>query len=142
VLGSGLVPLLGLLLFQHHVTGLARPDALYLVYGSEVYAGLGAILSPRLATGIVNALFAARDGLLVMAPVLIAAALALPISWRQSRRPTLALTAVFAAVWFVAAVHEGGAPGPPARLMAPAIPLLSVPVAIALRTLRPGVAYR
>jgi hypothetical protein len=141
-LAAFLLPVLGLLLFDHHVTGLARPDALYVVYGSEVYSGPGAILSPRLLTGFVNGLFAARDGLLVMAPGLIAGVLALPVAWRRGPRTALALGAVFAAVWFAAAVHEGGAPGPPARLMAPAAPLLAVPLAIGLRELGRGIPFR
>jgi hypothetical protein len=127
-----LLPLFSLLLFDHHVTGLLRPDALYVVYGSEVYTGLASLLSVRLLTGFVNGLFAARDGLFVMAPIAIAGALALPLIWRRDRRTTLVLAAVFAALWFVAAVHEGGAPGPPARLMSPATPLLAVPLAIGL----------
>lgn len=135
-IGVASVPMLALLLFDHHVTGLLRPDALYVVYGSEVYAGLGALVSLRLLTGFVNGLFAARDGLLVMAPITIAGALALPLIWRRDRRTTIALASVFAALWFVAAVHEGGAPGPPARLMSPAAPLLAIPLAIGLENRR------
>jgi hypothetical protein len=132
-LTTGLLPILGLLLFDHHVTGQLRPDALYVVYGSEVYTGLGALLSARLLTGFVNGLFAARDGLFVMAPATIAGALALPLMWRRDRGTALALAGVFAALWFIAAVHEGGAPGPPARLMSPAAPLLAVPLAVGLQ---------
>lgn len=128
-----LLPILALLLFDHHVTGLLRPDALYVVYGSEVYTGLGALFSARLLTGFVNGLFAARDGLFVMAPATIAGALGLPALWRRDRKMALALGGVFAALWFVAAVHEGGAPGPPARLMSPAAPLLALPLAVGLQ---------
>jgi hypothetical protein len=141
---AGLVPFLALLLFDRHITGHLRPDAFYLVYGSDVYAGAGTLLSPRLATGFVNALFAARDGILVMAPVLIAGVLALPNFWRKRRYDVVVLTAVFAATWFAAAVHDGGAPGPPARLMAPAAPLLAVPLALAWSRFRshPSLPFR
>jgi hypothetical protein len=135
-LTAALLPILALLLFDHHVTGLLRPDAFYVVYASEVYAGLGALFSMRLVTGFVNAFFAARDGLFVMAPASIAGVLAIPLLWRRDRRTALVLAAVFAALWFVAAVHEGGAPGPPARLMSPAVPLLAVPLAVGLQEWR------
>jgi hypothetical protein len=135
-LAAGLLPILTLLLFDHHVTGLLRPDALYVVYGSEVYAGLGSFVSVRLLTGFVNALFAAREGLFVMAPLALAGALAAPTLWRRNRDASLAIAAAFAAIWFVAAIHEGGAPGPPARLMTPAFTLLAVPLGIGVQELR------
>jgi hypothetical protein len=117
-LGAAL-PITALLLFDHHVTGLLRPDAFHRRYGSPVYTGLADFLAPRMANGVVTALFGARDGLLVMAPVLAAGLMSLPLAWRRDRRAAGVLLVVFASLWAVAAVHEGGAPGPPGRLLAP-----------------------
>lgn len=82
------LPLAGLLLSQYSVTGLLRPDALYLRFGSDIYRGPQDFLSARLSAGLVNALFGGRDGLFTIAPVLLAAAFALPRLWRRDR-PTL-----------------------------------------------------
>jgi hypothetical protein len=130
-----------LLLFDHHVTGLLTPDALYRRYGSAVYRGPAAFASPMVLNGLVNALFGARDGLLVMAPVLIAGALAIGVCWKGDRRTTLELLAVFASLWIAAAVHEGGAPGPPGRLMAPVACVLAAFLAVGLVKLRTNVGY-
>jgi hypothetical protein len=124
------VPLFALLLFDHHITGLFRPDALYQRYESDVYSGLGSFFSLRFVRGLAIGLFGALDGLFVMAPVAIAACLALPLAWRRSRRNVLELGLVFASLWLAAAVHGGGAPGPPARLMAPVAGLLAAPLAV------------
>ena len=136
------LPLAGLLLFQYGVTGLLRPDALYLRFGSDLYRGPADFLSLRLSTGLVNAIFGGRDGLLVMAPILLASALALPRLWRRDRPTALALGALFASLWLVAAVHGGGAPGPPGRLLAPVIPLLAVPLAVGLAELHDHLPFR
>ena len=136
------LPLTGLLLFQYAVTGLLRPDAIYLRFGSDVYRGPGDFLSAGLLGGLANALFGPRDGSFVMAPVLLSAALALPRLWRRDRATTLALGALFASLWVVAALHGGGAPGPPARLLAPVLPLLAVPLALSLVELGDYLPFR
>ena len=126
------LPVAALLLFDHHVTGLLRPDAFYLRAASDVYAGPADLLGLRVPVGLVVALFGYRDGLLVMAPAAALALLALPAAWARGRAPTLALLALFAALWLPTAAHGGGAPGPPARLMAPALVLLVPLLAMAL----------
>jgi hypothetical protein len=135
VAGAGL-PLLALLLYDHHVTGLFRPDALYRRYGDDVYRGPAAFLSADMPGGLSTALFGARDGILVMAPVLVGGVLALPLLWRRRRRVLLPLGLLFASLWVSAAVHGGGAGGPPGRLMAPVATLLAVPLAVGLVDLR------
>lgn len=142
LLAAVMLPLTGLLLFQYAVTGLFRPDALYLRFGSDVYRGPGDFLSAHLLGGLVNALFGPRDGAFVMAPVLLAAVLVLPRLWRRDRPTTLALGALFASLWLVAALHGGGAPGPPARLLAPVLPLVAVPLAVGLAELRGHLPFR
>jgi hypothetical protein len=137
-----LAPLFALLLFDHHVTGLARPDAFYQRFADPLYTGPASVLSPALLTGFVNALFGARDGLLVMAPVLVAALLALPRLWRRDRTIVIDLGALFAALWIAAATHQGGAPGPPGRLMGPVAALLAAPLAVGLAELRPSLPFR
>lgn len=134
------LPVLALLLFTHHVTGLAVPDALYRRYGSSVYQGPAAFLNPLVLNGLVTALFGARDGLFVMAPVLLAGALAALIAWKHDARSSAQLATVFACLWLAAAVHEGGAPGPPGRLMAPVACVPAALLAVGLRTAsdRPG----
>lgn len=130
-----------LLLFDHHVTGLFTPDALYRRYGSAVYRGPAAFASPLVLNGLITALFGARDGLLVMAPLSIAAVLAIRVCWLSDRRSTLELLAIFASLWVAAAVHEGGAPGPPGRLMAPVACVLAAFLALGLVRLAQNLAY-
>jgi hypothetical protein len=136
------LPLLGLVLFDHYVTGLFGFDALYRRYGSALYPGLGVFLSSRVPIGLVNGLFAARDGLLVMAPVLAAGFLAAPTLFRHERPWAIRLGLVFAALWVAAAVHEGGAPGPPGRLLAPVACVLTIPLALGLRKDASSLEYR
>jgi len=136
VIGGAALPLLALLLYDHHVTGLLRPDALYRRYGDDVYRGPGAFLSPDMLGGLSTALFGARDGILVMAPILVGGVLALPWLWRRDRRAALSLAALFASLWVAAAVHGGGAAGPPGRLMAPVATLLAAPLAVGLAEMR------
>src|SRR5438128_5254933 len=93
-------------------------------------------------TGIVNALFAARDGVLVMAPVLAAGLIAVPLLWRRDSATTVRLAAVFASLWISAAVHQGGAAGPPGRLLAPVAILLAAPLAVGLVELRSYLPFR
>jgi hypothetical protein len=141
VVAASLLPLAALLLFDHHLTGLLRPDALYRRYGDAVYAGPSAFLSPDMLSGLSTALFGARDGLLIIAPVLAAGILALPLLWRRERRTAIELGLVFASLWVAAAVHGGGAAGPPGRLMAPVGTLLAAPLAVGLVEL-PTRAFR
>ena len=125
------LPVAALLAFTHRVTGFWSPDGFYRVYGSDVYAGPGGFSVEDLASGLVNGVFAGRDGLLVMAPVLVAGALAIPAVVRRSRPVAGLLALVFATMWATAATHGGGAPGPPARLMTPVALVLAVPIAVA-----------
>jgi hypothetical protein len=77
-----------------------------------------------------------------MAPCSIAAALALPLLWRRHRAAATVLAAAFTAVWIAAAVHGGGAPGPPGRLMAPCLPLVAVPLAVGIEGWRGRSSFR
>jgi hypothetical protein len=139
---SALGPVAAWLLFQHRLTGLLRPDALYVRFGSEVWRGASEDLAWRFVGGLGNALFGARDGIFVMVPVVAVASLGLPWLWRQDRQAVVVLAALFAALWWAAALHGGGAPGPPGRLLSPAAPLLAAPLAVALRHLRGLLAFR
>ena len=139
---SAFGPLAAWLLYQHRLTGLARPDALYVRFGSEVWGGLSADLAWRFVSGLGNALFGARDGIFVMVPVVTIAALGVPWLWRRDRQATLVLAALFASVWWAAALHGGGAPGPPGRLLSPSAPLFAAPLAVAIRQLRHLLAFR
>ncbi len=137
------VPLAAWLLFQYRLTGLLRPDALYVRFDSQVWrGGASTDLAWRFLGGLANGLFGARDGIGVMVPVAACAALGVPWLWRLDRRTTLALAALFSAVWVTAALHGSGAPGPPGRLLSAAAPLLAVPLAIAVRRLRGRLAFR
>lgn len=133
VLATGAaLPVFTRVLYDHRITGLFTPDALYRRFGSQVYSGPESLEPLKLAAGLAIGLFGHRDGLLVMAPIVVMAALALPPCWRESRRAALPLLLAFAALWTVAAVHEGGAPGPPGRLLAPVAPLAAALIARAL----------
>ncbi|MGE0454189.1 MAG: hypothetical protein AB7O37_17255 [Vicinamibacteria bacterium] len=125
-------PVLARVLYDHRITGLLSPDALYRRFGSDVYSGPDSLAPWKLAAGLATGPFGHRDGLLVMAPIVIIAALALPVCWRESRRVTLSLLLAVGALWTVASVHEGGAPGPPGRLLAPVAPLAAALIARAL----------
>jgi hypothetical protein len=137
------LPLLALLLYDHRVTGLLRPDALYLRYSADVYvAGASSFLSLGIVRGLFNALASARDGLLIIAPVTVAGVLALPLLAREQRRIALTLAAAFGSLWLAAAVHDGSAPGTPGRLMAPVACVLAVPLALGLLRLGRSLPYR
>lgn len=140
--GLAALPFLLLLLYDHHVTGLFRPDAFYQRYQSDVYPGLGVFFSLRFLKGLSTALFGARDGLLILAPACTAALLATPAALRRAPGPVLQVGLVFAAMWAAAATHEGGAPGPPGRLLVPVAGLLAAPFAAGLVELRPRLSYR
>ncbi len=142
LLGLAALPVAGLLLFDHHVTGLLRPDAFYLRAASSVYAGPGDLLGLRVPVGLVVALFGYRDGLVVMAPAAALALVALPLAGARRRAASLALLLIVAGLWLTTATHGGGAPGPPARLMAPALVLLAPLLAVALSELLERRAFR
>jgi hypothetical protein len=130
--GPWLLLFAALLLYDRRVTGLSRPDAFYRRYGSSVYTGLSSVFSPTIPNGLVTALFGARDGLLVMAPVLVCGFLAFRLAWRRNPRKALTISVLFASLWFSTAIHEGGAPGPPGRLMGPAACLCAAFLAVGL----------
>ena len=136
------LPVAALLLFDHHVTGLLRPDAFYLRAASSVYSGPGDVFGVRVLVGLGVALFGARDGLLVMAPAAAAALLALPAAWARQRPATAALLLLAAALWLPTGLHGGGAPGPPGRLMSPILVLLAPALAVALPALAARRAFR
>ncbi len=143
VLAAGAVPpLLARVLYDHRITGLLSPDALYRRFGSDVYSGPDSLAPWKLAAGLATGPFGHRDGLLVMAPIVIIAALALPLCWRESRRVTLSLLLAAGALWTIASVHEGGAPGPPGRLLAPVAPLAAALIARALVARRRSLPFR
>lgn len=136
------LPVAALLLFDHHVTGLLRPDAFYLRAASPVYSGPGDLFGRRVLVGLGVALFGAREGLLVMAPAAAAALLAWPAAWARQRQATGTLLLLAAALWLPTGLHGGGAPGPPGRLMAPVLLLLAPILSMALPALIERRAFR
>jgi len=103
------------LLYVYRLTGLFRPEGLYVRQAQE-YRGVPSPLSIDFLAGLATGLVGARDGILLLAPVLLLAVAALPAAACARRRTTLELCAVFAAVWATSAVHWGVSLGPPARL--------------------------
>ena len=79
-------PTLAFLPYQYRLTGLFRPDGLYLRYGSGVWTGVSGVAPARLAAGLANALAGGRDGILIMAPTVVAALLAAPRFVSRDRR--------------------------------------------------------
>jgi hypothetical protein len=143
LLGAGaLLAVLSRVLYDHRITGLLTPDAFYRRFGSEVYSGASSLGAWKLLAGLAIGPFGHRDGLLVMAPVAAVALLALPVCWREQRRATLSLLLAFSALWLAAAVHEGGAPGPPGRLLAPVATLLAPLLARGLVARRACLPFR
>jgi hypothetical protein len=137
------VLLAGLLaLYHHRITGLATPDALYRRYGPDVYSGPGDFFSADAVRGALITLFGAVDGLFVMAPATIAGALATLWLFRRDGRRAAAVAAVAAAVGLAAAVHGGGAPGPPARLMAPVACVFAAALAAGLVAMKRWAPFR
>jgi hypothetical protein len=135
-------PTLAFLLYQYRLTGLFRPDGLYLRYASGVWTGVSGLAPGRLLEGLANGLVGGRDGILVMALPVVAALLAVPRLMRRDPGGAVVLFVVAAALWTSAAVHGGGAPGPPGRLMAPAVGLFAAPLAVGLVELRSRLAFR
>jgi hypothetical protein len=142
VVTAAALPLAAWVLFQYHVTGLVRPDASYVRYASEVWKGDPAGLTWRFVGGLSNGLFGARDGLFVMVPPALLALAGLPELWKHHRQQAIALALLFCGIWLAAALHGGGAAGPPGRLLSPAAPLLAVPMAFAVRRLLGVLAFR
>jgi hypothetical protein len=128
------------LLYVHHLTGLFRPEGLYIRQAQE-YVGVPPLLSLAYVWGLANGLVGARDGILVLAPVLLLGVAALPAAIAAQRRTTLELLAMFGAVWLTAAVHSGVSLGPPARLFVPVAfaPMLVLALAVRDAGLRPRV---
>src|SRR5262249_61114994 len=61
-------PTLAFLLYQYRLTGLFRPDGLYLRYASGVWTGVSGLAPGRLAGGLPNRLLGGRGGVLVLGP--------------------------------------------------------------------------
>jgi len=135
------LPLGALLLFQFAVSGLVRPDGLYVRCASDLYGGASDFVSPRIVSGAMTALFGSRDGLFVAAPVSLIAVLCLPHLWSRDRRAAIALLLVGGSVWLVSSLL-GGAAGPPGRLMGPVAALLVVPLAFGLTELHGHLPFR
>ncbi len=124
------------LLYCHHISGLFRPEGLY-IRQAEEYVGSPNPLSLRFAAGLVKSLIGGRDGLFLFAPILILGFVAL---WAMKRpsRSTFEMWALFAAVWLTSAVHDGASLGSPARLMMPVVFVPAWTLARALRSRPPA----
>lgn len=127
---SFLVPVASSLVYVHYVTGLFRPEGLYIRQAQE-YVGVPSILSWAYAQGLANGILGATDGLFVWAPLLLLGVAALPVTIGPYRRTTLELLALFGAVWATAATHGGVSLGSPARLFVPVAfaPMLTLALA-------------
>jgi hypothetical protein len=124
------------LLYCHHISGLFRPEGLY-IRQAEEYVGSPNPLSLRFAAGLVKALVGGRDGLLVFAPILVLGGMALSALKRPSRS-TMETWCLFGVVWLTSAVHDGASLGSPARLMAPVVFVPALFLTRALRGRAPG----
>lgn len=119
------------LLYCFHVSGLFRPEGLY-IRQAEEYVGSPNPLSLRFAAGAVKALLGGRDGLFVFAPILVLGLVVMRALKRPSRS-TFEAWCLFGVVWLTSAVHDGASLGSPARLMAP---VAFVPALFLARALR------
>ena len=119
------------LLYCHHLSGLFRPEGLY-IRQAEEYVGSPNPFSLRFAAGLVKALVGGRDGLLLFAPILALGVMALRVLKRPSRS-TVEIWCLFGVVWLTSAVHDGASLGSPARLMAPVAFIPALFLARALR---------
>lgn len=124
------------LLYCHHLSGLFRPEGLY-IRQAEEYTGSPNPFSLRFAAGLVKALVGGRDGLLVFAPILVLGGMALS-ALRRPSRSTVEMWCLFAVVWLTSAVHDGASLGSPARLMAPVAFIPALFLARALRNHSPA----
>jgi hypothetical protein len=119
------------LLYCHHISGLFRPEGLY-IRQAEEYLGSPDPFSLRFLAGLIKSLAGGRDGLLVFAPILLLGFL-VPWSTKRFSRSTLEMWCLFCVVWLTSAVHDGASLGSPARLMAP---VAFVPAFFLVRALR------
>lgn len=119
------------LLYCHHISGLFRPEGLY-IRQAEEYVGSPDPLSMRYIAGLIKALVGGRDGLLVFAPILALGFVPRSGPKRPSRS-SLELACLFGVVWVTSAVHDGASLGSPARLMAPVV---FIPAYFMTRTIR------
>lgn len=124
------------LLYIHHLTGLLRPEGLY-IRQAEEYVGVPSLVSLAYVYGLANGLVGARDGILLLAPVLLLGVAAVPAAIAAQRRTTLELLALFGAVWLTAAVHAGISLGCPARLFVPVAFAPMLVLALAIRDVGP-----
>jgi hypothetical protein len=124
------------LVYCHHISGLFRPEGLY-IRQAEEYVGSPNPLSLRFGAGLVKSLIGGRDGLFLFAPILILGFVALRGMKRPSRS-TFEMWALFAAVWLTSAVHDGASLGSPARLMMPVVFVPAWTLARALRSRAPA----
>ncbi len=124
------------LLYCHRISGLFRPEGLY-IRQAEEYVGSPNPLSLRFAAGLVKSLIGGRDGLFLFAPILILGFVALGAMKRPSRS-TFEMWTLFAAVWLTSAVHDGASLGSPARLMMPVAFVPAWTLARALRSRAPA----
>jgi len=127
------------LLYCFHISGLFRPEGLY-IRQAEEYVGSPNPFSLRFAAGLVKGLAGGRDGLLVFAPFL---ALAFVFPWPRVRpaRFAIEMWSLFGVVWLTSAVHDGASLGSPARLLAPVAFVPAFYLARALRT-RPPATFK
>ena len=121
------------LLYCHHISGLFRPEGLY-IRQAEEYVGSPNPLSLRFAAGLIKGLVGGRDGLFVFAPVLALGFMAASRAHRPTRT-TMEMGLLFIVVWLTSAVHDGASLGSPARLMAPVV---FVPAYVLAQALRNG----
>lgn len=124
------------LLYCHHISGLFRPEGLY-IRQAEEYVGSPNPLSLRFAAGLVKALVGGRDGLFIFAPILALGVMSLS-ALRRPSRSTVEAWSLFAVVWLTSAVHDGASLGSPARLMAPVVFVPALFLARALRDRPPA----
>ena len=97
----------------------------------EGFYGVG-LPDPRAALS----LLVSEKGLLVVTPLVVAAAVGLPLQWRSGRRMETGVCAAIPALFLLynAAYYlPFGGQGPGPRFLLPALPFLALPLAVALR---------
>ncbi|MEO8359456.1 MAG: hypothetical protein ABI672_05445 [Vicinamibacteria bacterium] len=120
------------LLYCFHISGLLRPEGLY-IRQAEEYVGSPNPFSLRFLAGLVKALIGGRDGLFVFAPLLLLGFMT--AARKLQTRAVLEMLSLFLIVWLTSAVHDGASLGSPARLMAP---VAFIPAFFLVRALRDG----